>query len=145
MHEWGAQSFQAVWFQDQQSIELGNFFEAIVGAKPDTVTQQSVGSAIALGSDGKRQFRCHMQPGRLDYFELLVPGRGNAFPLFTPPESHVSIFVDQAMKVEVGNVSRLALVSNLFKPVPPDGNVTEETKAVLGLNFPFEGGNDLSD
>jgi hypothetical protein len=142
MPEWGAQSFQAAWFQDQ-SVDLGHFFEKIVGAKPDAATQHSVGVSVAVGNDGKTQYRCHMQPGRLDYFEALVPGSGNAFPLFVPPEDNLPIFVDRAMKAEVGNVARLALVSNLFKPIPSGGNITEETKAALGLSFPFEGGSDL--
>jgi hypothetical protein len=139
MSDWGAQSFQAVWFTAPAAMNVTAIFTGLVGANPDNVHQQSVGVAIALGSDGVTQFRVQSQPGRIDYFETAVANQAIGFPLiYNLVESFAAFTRRITSGVEsVGKANRLAVVVTLAKEIDNAGEGSLILGQLLSSEMPF--------
>jgi hypothetical protein len=144
MHDWRAQSYQAVWFLDQPPIDIAPVFVAIVGAPPDRSQQTSLSTSVAVGADGQIERRLVKQAGRLDYFELRVPTAEDSFPLF-PPEAGLEAFLDRALQADhlIGETNRLALVTKLLKPAPDINSACRFAAALAKVSIPFEDAEDF--
>jgi hypothetical protein len=139
MNEWGAQSFQAVWFTPPGAVDIAAIFTAIVGAKSDSFHQQSVGISIALGSDGVRQFRVQSQPGRIDYFETALGNAADAFPLFNVKEAFAAFASRVTGGIQsAGSANRLAVVVQLAKQVAKASEASLILGEMLNCKMPFD-------
>jgi hypothetical protein len=144
MHDWRAQSYQAAWFLDQPPVDIAAIFVAIVGAGPDQVQQPSLANSLAMGTDGHIDRRLVRQPGRLDYFESLVPTAEINFPLFSP-EAGLNAFLDRVLRADhlMGNTSRLAVVTKLLEPAPDLNSATGLAAALAKVSIPFDDAEDF--
>jgi hypothetical protein len=140
MGDWGAQSFQAVWFTQPAAADVIAVFAGIVGANPDNVHQQSVGIAIALGSNGVTQFRVQTQPGRIDYFETALGSATNAFPLASDIKKAFAGFAGRiAGGIQpVGNANRLAIVVSISKQIDKASEASSILGEMLNSKMPFD-------
>jgi hypothetical protein len=146
MSEWGALNLQAAWFTMPRATDAASIFTGIVGAKPDSAQQMTVGSAVALGSNGVTQFQVQTQPGRVDYFEAAVPVTGMEIPLIIDLGKAISAFAGRVLNGSeaVGSAQRLAFVVTLCKPVESAGETLEILGSLVGASFPFPDASDLN-
>jgi hypothetical protein len=145
MSEWGAQNLQAVWFIQPREIDAATIFAGIVGAKPDNTQKVTVGSTVAVGSDGISQFQVTTQPGRIDYFETLVSNIPAEFPLFVDVKNAIGAFTGRIINGShsVGVAQRLAIVINLCKRVEAAGDFLQALNSLVGSETTLSDASDI--
>jgi len=151
MNEWGARSFQAVWFLagPPARIPADEIYRRTFELEPETHFSNP-GQSIATGNTLTGEYRIQGQPGRIDLF--LLPSASTA-AVGGPPILILLPHIDAAMeefssKLEsacsaVGEAYRIALVVTLSAQVETREQATASVLRAIGLSLPFTDGSDL--
>jgi hypothetical protein len=149
MKEWGARSFQSVWFTAGPRIPADELYRRTFGKGPETHYSSS-GQSLATGSTLTGEYRFQEQPGRTDFF--LLPTASTA-AVGQPPVLMLIPEIDAAMKEfssnlegacpAVGDAYRLALIVTVSAQAETREQAATSVLDLIGMSLPFADASDL--
>lgn len=154
MSNWDAMSIQMVWFaSDARRANAAKLYSTFVGTDPDSFQSSKVPTppipnlSAASGNVGDRTYSVTVQPSRVDLVVQRANDVGSDLPdLLSNPDQIILELASKAALIgaELSSVSRLALVTTLYRPTDSHAAANEIVAGMVGLELPRSDVTDLA-